>query len=134
VTAKKIRGVRLSPYEADRVPQVLAFEAWSERQKRVLGPFAGLKVFSRTSGGSLIIVSRHWPHLLCWQWLLDWVPYRTDERRRWFALYRQPNSWTLHLARLGYLYFKRQSYDRMAALGPRWADAPVIFPPEGASQ
>jgi hypothetical protein len=122
--------LKLTAAEADRVPAVMAFEKWSADQKRKLGPFAGLKMFSRTSGRSIIIVSRHWPHLLCWQWLLDWVPYKADEKRRLFAFYRHTNTWTMHLAGLGYLYFKRQSYDRMAALGPLGADAPEIFPRE----
>lgn len=118
---------RFTPSEADRVPQILAFEAWDRAHRRAR-PFAGLCFFKRSSSRSIIIVSRHWPHLLCWQWLLDWKPYKADERRQWLAFYSRPNTWTLHIARLGYLYFKRQNYDRMAALGPRWADAPVIFP------
>jgi hypothetical protein len=124
------RPLKLTSAEADRVSAVLAFEKWSAEQKRKLGPFAGLKMFRRTSGRSVIIISRHWPHLLCWQWLLDWAPYKADEKRRLFAFFSDTNTWTLHLAWIGYLYFKRQSYDRMAALGPRWADAPVIFPRE----
>ena len=117
------RRRKFDAYEADRVPQILAFEAWDRKQRRAR-PFAGLAFFRPASDASTIIASRHWPHLLCWQWLLSWKPYRADETRRWLKLYRDTDTWTLHVARLGFLYFKRQRYDRMAARGPDRAPWP----------
>ena len=112
--------------EADYVPQILAFEAW-DREKRRSRPFAGLKFGERCSDGSINLAARHWPHLLCWQWVLNWKLYRADERRHLLAFYRYADSWTLHLMRCGRLNFQRQDYDRMAALGPLGEGAPVIF-------
>ncbi len=45
------------------------FIAWDKGMKRKLGWRAGLKFFSKTSSPrSWTLVSRHWPHLLCWDW------------------------------------------------------------------
>ena len=118
--------------EADRVPQVLAFDAW-DRAKRRANPIAGLRFFQSTSSGRCVnVASRHWPHLLCWQWLLTWSPPAPDGPRFWFKFFPAYGDgvprWTLHLLRLGYLHFQRQNYDRMAALGPAGRGAPVIHP------
>lgn len=45
------------------------FEAWDRACKRLYGWRGGLKLFAKTNEpGSWVIVSRHWPHLLCWSW------------------------------------------------------------------
>lgn len=49
--------------EADPV-SLAAFDAWDRAQRKRLGFFAGLKVRRWA-------VSRHWPHLLCWSWALE---------------------------------------------------------------
>ena len=44
---------------------------WGFWQK-LRNPFAGLRCLTRDSGGGLIIISRHWPHMLCWSWSVSW--------------------------------------------------------------
>jgi hypothetical protein len=53
----------------DRCENTADILAWSNAHKR-RNPFAGLRFFHR-QGNRLTIASRHWPHLLCWDWLLD---------------------------------------------------------------
>lgn len=49
-----------------------AFEAWDRGWKRRLGPTAGLAFWTRTNTpGCWNLVSRHWPHKLCWDWLVS---------------------------------------------------------------
>lgn len=44
---------------------------WSFRQK-LKNPFAGLRGLRRYDNSrAYCIVSRHWPHLLCWSWLIQ---------------------------------------------------------------
>lgn len=109
-----------------------AFDAWSERKKRELGRFAGLRL-SRTNVPGQLTFARHWPHLLCWSWSL-WFglyrPWKTGER--WFGAYRiRHNSGGGQAGlRLGVVSFtfSRQAYDRIPALGPIGRDAPSIHP------
>lgn len=45
------------------------FETWDRKWKRRYGWRGGLRFFSKTNTpGRWVIVSRHWPHLLCWSW------------------------------------------------------------------
>lgn len=123
-----MRDVKFTAAEADRVPAVLAFIEWDKSKRRELGPFAGLSLFRRTSSKRTFnVASRHWPHLVCWQWILSWsLP---AGKRFFFRRFSGPGDcWTLHLLWCGYLHFQRQSYDRIAALGPLGDGAPVIFP------
>lgn len=47
------------------------FIDWNETWKRK-NYFAGLAFFNRTSSRLCFnIISRHWPHLLCWSWLIS---------------------------------------------------------------
>lgn len=126
------KPVRFDFREADRVPQVLAFDAW-DRAKRKSNPWAGLKFFEQTNDRrSFNVAARHWPHLLCWQWLLIWSRPAPDGPRYGFKFYPARGEsvprWTLHLLWMGYLHFQRQNYDRIAALGPAGEGAPVIYP------
>lgn len=44
-----------------------------DRERRRRAPLAGLRFFQRTSSaGWFLLVSRHWPHRLCWDWSLSW--------------------------------------------------------------
>ena len=111
-----------------------AFDAWSARMKRRLGPLAGLGL-RRTNVWGQLTLARHWPHLLCWSWSL-WFglyrPWKTGER--WFGAYRlrYPNGGGQAGLRLGVVSFtySRQAYDRIATTGSLGADAPRIHPPE----
>jgi hypothetical protein len=94
--------------------------AISKQKKRELGFFAGLQFFGK-SDYTLMIVSRHWPHLIPWSWFLAWHAYRGDERRRWFRLSRKWNKlgWRMDLLRLGHLDLHRQNDDWMVKGGLR---------------
>ncbi|WP_143324215.1 hypothetical protein [Caulobacter sp. X] len=107
--------------------RIAAFDAWSARKKKELGPFAGL-AFGKTNVGG-ICFGRHWPHLLCWQWTIWLTPYRgrTFDGPRRIAFFGRRNDWYLKLWFFE-IHWARQAYDRMAALGPRWSDAPAIYP------
>lgn len=105
------------------------FRRWSFRQK-LSNPFAGLRV--RWNGG-LPSLSRHWPHLLCWSWLLalhhqrKWNPLDKPALLR--ATFRRNGQWVWKVAFLWrwVLVYGSQPHDEwMPALGPRWADAPKI--------
>lgn len=86
---------------------------WSFRRK-LRNPFAGLVFFERVNDGSLNIVSRHWPHLLCWSWLLNW-----DGRRPW----RWIPGCHFRTAQWARFFFTWQHYDYMVGLGPVRVDA-----------
>jgi hypothetical protein len=111
-----------------------AFDDW-DRSRRARNVFAGLKLFYSTSDGRIInLASRHWPHLLCWQWIVSWCRPFPGYEQQFFKLHREGpglsggESVTLHLLWLGYIHYRRQASDRMAALGRGHFDAPVIFP------
>ena len=58
------------------------FRRWSLRQK-LRHPFAGLTFFAKQRyKGVVPVVSRHWPHLLCWSWSLDFYPGDSDYLKR----------------------------------------------------
>jgi hypothetical protein len=85
---------------------------WSLR-KKLRHPFAGLRWFTRDSGGGLNIVSRHWPHMLCWSWLLSWhwPDRRKGEGSRWrpFVYRHNGGGW----ASAGPFRLHWQNYDWM---------------------
>jgi hypothetical protein len=110
------------------------FDAW-DRAHRARNIFAGLRLFYGTSDGRIInLASRHWPHLLCWQWIVSWCRPFPGYQRQFFRLHREGpgaaggESLTLHLFWLGYLHYSRQASDRIAALGRVRQDAPVVYP------
>jgi hypothetical protein len=81
---------------------------WSLR-KKLRHPFAGLRWFARDSGGWMIVVSRQWPHLSCWSWLLSyhWPERHKGERFQW-------KPWRIgNQAGWGPLRFHWQNYDWM---------------------
>jgi hypothetical protein len=93
-----------------------AWDAWCRAQRRALGWRAGLRVTPWR-------ISRHWPHLLCWSWMLT-VERRTSFGwRAWVPLIVTPGyvaiGWVWSLA------FRWQPYGYMGALG-RYAAHPEI--------
>lgn len=82
---------------------------WSRRRKW-RHPFAGLAFFRRTSDPTVTdLVSRHWPHLMCWSWGLSWHRQKGDERYGWRPI-RLGNSILVWRLRLSW-----QDYDWMVA-------------------
>ncbi|HYF40907.1 MAG TPA: hypothetical protein VEA35_00540 [Ramlibacter sp.] len=51
-------------------------------------PFAGLRWFTRDSGGCWVLVSRHWPHMLCWSWLVRLSFRSRGSDQRWWSAHR----------------------------------------------
>lgn len=115
-----------------------AFDAWDRGVRKRLGALAGLRLFQRTSSPFVVnLVSRHWPHLTCWQWGLSWHVARPTEKRRFFRFdgmtRTSPHgaqSWTISLFWLGYLHYQRQAADRVVTGAPWVFEAPVIYPRE----
>ena len=88
--------------------------AWSKREKRRQGWRAGLRLLSRINDHRFTIASRHWPHLLCWSWLLEWHRHRVgyDGRRRLFGFRysRVAGQVSCKLLWLGRVHFSWQTY------------------------
>lgn len=112
------------------------FDAWDDERRREAGFFAGLRLFKMT-GRRFRIACRHWPHLLCWQWILavDFMPFRGRalEFRRSGPGAAGGLHWSLRFLWLFSLDYQRQGSDRIAALGPIRASAPKIFRHEAAN-
>lgn len=79
---------------------------------RVRRPFAGLTFFRRDSRGDMTIVSRHWPHLLCWSWSLSWKwPHPNSGSHHTWGLHRHRHNgggWYV----VGPLWLTYQTYNR----------------------
>lgn len=124
----------LPHHDAETVARIHAFDAW-DAAHRSRAPFAGLAILPKVTRSSIYFAWRQWPHLLCWQWMAVW--HWSGHRRRFFEVWRSgPGAAggfhiVIRLFWLGYFSYQRQASDRIAALGPRWSDAPVIFPRKG---
>jgi hypothetical protein len=105
------------------------FDAWDRAMRKRLGRFAGLRFFQRTNTGGWNVISQHWPHKLCWDWFINWSPYRGahwDGPRMvkfWGPSYGSMGAW-LWFGRLA-LHWQDDGW--MGACGPRGADAPKII-------
>lgn len=138
-------GLKLRPTRAPGDPwydveinRLLTFQRWSDSWKARLGWLAGLTLLRLRwvypdhpirPYWVLTIACRHWPHLLCWQWLLEFrlqrgAPY---EYRRLCAFIHRPRHWSLRLLWLFDLHWASQGYDYMAA-EPFESSAPQIYP------
>lgn len=126
------------PWHEVEVRRLADFERWSEGWKQRLGFGAGLTVMewrkdyygepSRKSW-ALMIAARHWPHLLCWQWLLELRPQRGMpwEHRHFCSFHSYNGNWTLRVLWLLQLHWASQSSDWMVA-EPFKTSAPLIYP------
>lgn len=78
----------------------------------------GLSFFKKTNVKySYVLVSRHWPHLLCWSWSL-WITFYKPNASRycWKPIIRMRQGGTKHLIfrfGLGEFRLVRQPYDWM---------------------
>lgn len=122
------------PYTADAetMARCAAFDAWDDA-RRARNVLAGLHFFRRTScRRTFNLACRHWPHLLCWQWILS-VDFRPHTPAL-FAFHRSGpgamggESWTLRALWLFCLHYKRQASDRIATSGPMQQEAPAVYP------
>lgn len=104
-------------WRRDAEPLSLArWDAWERAQRQKLGWRAGLHISPRR-------ISRHWPHLLCWSWMLTIERRTSFGWRRWVPVIVTPGYvaigcwWSVAL--------RWQSYGYMGALG-QYADHPEI--------
>lgn len=57
----------------DQASNAAEWDKWDREHRKRLGWRAGLKFWSETNvPGSRVLLSRHWPHHLCWSWSI-WV-------------------------------------------------------------
>jgi hypothetical protein len=110
-------------------PDSLArWDAWERSQRRKLGFFAGLHI-------GLDGIARHWPHLLCWSWMLNVERRTAFGWRAWVPFVVMPG-----YVALGWVWavtLRWQDYGYMGALG-EYADHPEVEwkrrePPQGGS-
>lgn len=113
----------------DNAVNVAEFDAWDRATRQRLGLLAGLTLMSKNNTGGYQVVSRHWPHKLCWDWTLGWHPHRPgyDDgcRRvffRWSHDYRvgELGIW------FGTIRLAWQDYGYMARSGSYAQEAPKI--------
>lgn len=118
-------------HDAETVARIHAFDAWDTNHRKAAGFFAGLGILPKVTRSTVYLAWRHWPHLLCWQWIFTWNWSGHD--RRFFRVWKSGPGVAggLHIVVrlfwLGYFSFQRQASDRIPNTGPRWLDAPVIF-------
>lgn len=126
------------PWHEVEVKRLHDFNQWSNGWKRRMGFLAGLKVMSlhwthpdppHKRYWTLTVASRHWPHLLCWQWLLHFRLQRgmPFEHRRFWQLSGYGRSWSFRWLWLFDLHWASQGYDAMVA-EPFKSQAPLVYP------
>lgn len=103
------------------------FDAWDSELRR-RRPLAGLSLRFNRLGVNL---SRHWPHLLCWQWIARIGPSTGYRWRRWFGFYRSGpgtvGGFHIVVTLFGLSFsYQRQASDRIAQFGAHRRAAPVI--------
>lgn len=118
------------PTWRDRASNLAEWEAWDRAWRKRLGWRAGLAFWKKTNTPrSRVLLSRHWPHRLCWSWSI-WVGIaRPGYDRKCFAFilsrpYRMTNIrlWWFKFS------FHTQDSDWMANVGPTYKpDAPKIY-------
>jgi hypothetical protein len=107
-----------------------AWARWDREWRKRLGWRAGLAFWCRTNvPKSRVLLSRHWPHRLCWSWSI-WVgivrPAYDGKRTLSIVALRRYRSFDIRL-----WWFKAsfhwQNSDHMVALGPYREGAPKIY-------
>ena len=106
------------------------WKAWDRAQRKRLGFFSGLAFWTKTNTPrSRVLLSRHWPHRLCWDWSI-WVGMHRGAE--WdgplkvaFIVSRKYRNLDVSL-----LWFKAhvhwQNYQYMGGLGPNGEECPKI--------
>src|ERR1700751_589757 len=57
----------------DQASNLAGWEHWDRQMRRRFGWRAGLLFWSRTNTpGQRVLLSRHWPHRVCWSWSI-WI-------------------------------------------------------------
>lgn len=105
------------------------WERWDRSWRHKLGWRAGLSFWSKTNTpGSRVLLSRHWPHRLCWSWSI-WVGKRRegfDGPPKFILMvsrrYRMADLWLWWV----YVRFSWQDSDWMPGISYK-KDAPTIY-------
>lgn len=112
----------------DRASNVAEWEKWDRAWRDRLGWRAGLSVFRKTSGDRhWNLLSRHWPHRLCWSWIISASLPRSGEGARTGLFISRPfrrGSVNLLGASISFVW---QDSDHMANLGRYQDGAPEIY-------
>jgi hypothetical protein len=121
-------GIDLKPGRnwRDDALNLAEFDAWDDAERARRGWLAGLSFWTKTNvKGERILLSRHWPHLLCWSWSIR-VGWRNRSRpRRAFAFLMHRRYKRFELSLFGpFIEAHWQDYGHMAAVSRN--DAPKI--------
>src|SRR5246127_3909514 len=82
----------------DQAPNSAEWEHWDRHMRRRFGWRAGLSFWSRTNTpGQRILLSRHWPHRVCWSWSIWFGRHRHGPRRFSFVASRKDRFMSLWL-------------------------------------
>lgn len=115
-----------SDWRDDAVPSTAdAYHKWDKQQRRNFGLLRTIKWFGPTNqpGKRWAIASLHWPHRLCWSWIVDWSVVHPECRGikiccayRQFALVLWCRQLSVHWQDSGYMVY-----------GPHAEGAPKIM-------
>lgn len=127
-----IVGIDLTPRHdwRDEALNLADWQDWDQRRRKELGPLSGLAFFSRTSSPRTFnVLSMHWPHRLCWDWLIAmeiWSP-KQGLPLKLSLIVDRPDQLILVSLLFVSFRFKRQTSQWMAAVGPDRQKAPKII-------
>jgi hypothetical protein len=119
------------PTWRDRASNVDDWDRWDRECRRKLGWCAGLRFWGVTNmPKTRTLLCRHWPHRLCWSWLI-WVgivrPEFDGPRRFIFVVNRRYRHVDIRLWCVK-LHAAWQDSSWMVAVGPTYKpDAPTIY-------
>lgn len=121
-------NLRKKPPLSQRMLNYAEVAAWDQRRRRELGFFAGLRWFERVQDGRLLLISRHWPHRLCWSWFADISRIKTELgycRKFAFSISRVAHQARLSLWSHEIAFHWQRSSWWMPNVGPEKQRAPV---------
>lgn len=105
------------------------WQIWDRSRRKTLGPFAGLAFFHRTSSPRLFnLAARHWPHRLCWDWILGlelWSPKQGFPKLS--LIIDRPGQMLMVGLLFFSIRFQRQTSEWMVASGPERRTGPKII-------
>jgi len=114
----------------ERASNLEEWQAWDRAWRKKLGWRAGLAFWRKTNTPkSRVLLSRHWPHRLCWSWSIwvglrregfDGPPHFSLMISRRFRMARI-QIWSVHAQ------FNRQDSDWMVALGRFKEGSPTMY-------
>ena len=104
------------------------FERWDRRQK-LKNVFAGIRFWGKTNvTGAHLLISRHWPHLLCWSWSIWYFGPKSPELYRYsigFKIFQIVKQKELRLGRFA-LSLHGQNYQYTPSITAKQNGAPEV--------